>query len=110
MSFALLRAPLRKAAFSLPIPRAQLRTSFRKFSTAPPPPAPKKSNTGLFLGLGVAIAAGGFAYYYFEGLGKEAGTAVKAGVQVVKVKANFVPSQADYQKVGASGSDRFQRS
>jgi len=103
MSFTLLRVPLRKP-FSLPVPRVQLtstRAAFRKFSTPPPspPPAPKKSNTGLYLGLGAAIAVGGFAYYYFEGSGKEAGTAIKAGVQVAKVKANFVPSQADYQKV-----------
>lgn len=112
MSFTLLRAPLRKP-FPLPFPRAQLkvtsRPSFRKFSTPPsPPPAPKKSNTGLYLGLGAAIAAGGFAYYYFEGSGKEAGSAIKAGVQVVKAKANFVPSQADYQKVGASDIDVLQ--
>jgi cytochrome c peroxidase len=109
MSFALLRAPLRKAVFTVPIPKAQLRTSFRRFSTAPPPEAPKKSNTGLFIGIGAAVAVGGFAFYYF-GSGEEAGTAIKSGVQIAKVKVNFVPSQADYQKVSASGSNRFQDS
>jgi cytochrome c peroxidase len=100
MSFALLRAPLRKAAFSLPIPKAQLRTSFRKFSTTPPPEAPKKSSTGLFVGIGAAVAIGGFAFYYF-GSTEEASTAVKSGVQAVKAKTHFVPSQVDYQKVSA---------
>jgi cytochrome c peroxidase len=101
MSFALLRAPLRKAAFSVPIPKAQLRTSFRKFSTPPPPPPPKNSKTGLYLGIGAAVAAGGFAYYYFGLSAEEAGTAFKSGVQIAKVATKFVPTQADYQKVGA---------
>jgi cytochrome c peroxidase len=98
MSFALLRAPLRKAAFSVSIPKAQLRTSFRKFST--PPPSPKKSNTLLYLGIGAA-AVGGFAYYYLGISAEDASTAIKSGVQVAKAATKFVPTEAEYQKVGA---------
>lgn len=101
MSFALLRAPLRKVAFSgtTPVLRAQFRTSFRKFSTSTPP-APKKSNIGLFLGFAAAVGAGS-AYYYYSASGQEAGTAIKSGVQATKAKVKFVPTQEDYQKVGA---------
>ncbi|KAF9467405.1 cytochrome c peroxidase [Collybia nuda] len=99
MSFALLRAPLRKAAFSAAIPRTAVRTSYRKFSTPTPPPPPKaKSNNGLFIGLGAAIAVGGLAVYLYSD-STETGTAVKSGIQVAKVKANFVPTKEDYQKV-----------
>jgi len=102
MSFSLLRAPLRKAVFSAPIPKAQLRTSFRRFSTTPPPPSPKKSSTGLYFGLGAVVAVGGLAVYYYQESGKDASTAVKSAVQVAKAKTPFVPTQADYQKVGTS--------
>lgn len=99
MSFALLRAPLRRAAFSGAIPRATVRTSYRKFSTPTPPPAPKaKSNNGLFIGLGAAVAVGGLAVYLYSD-STETGTAVKSGIQAAKVKANFVPTKEDYQKV-----------
>ncbi|KAF8228843.1 heme peroxidase [Tricholoma matsutake] len=100
MSFALLRASLRKTAISVPFPRTQFRTSFRTFSTEPLP-APKKSNAGLFIGIGAAVAVGGFAFYYFEESGK--------GVveQPAKAKAKFVPSHGDYQKVYNSIAERL---
>jgi cytochrome c peroxidase len=99
MSFALLRAPLRKAAFSGAIPRATFRTSYRKFSTPTPPPAPKRSNNSLFIGIGAAAAVGGLAVYLYSD-SSEAGTAVKSGIQAAKVKTNFVPTKEDYQQVG----------
>jgi len=104
MSFSVFRTSLRSAAANPlrrgALPRAQFRASFnRKFSTPPPPPEAKSSNTILYVGLGVA-AAGGLAYYFYNTeSGKEAGTAVRSGVQAAKVAANFVPTKQDYQKV-----------
>ncbi|KAF8149457.1 cytochrome c peroxidase [Crassisporium funariophilum] len=104
MSFSAFRnataAPLRRAAARAST-KPQFRNTFnRKFSTPPPPgPEAKSSSTGLYLGLGAA-AAGGLAYYFYATTsGKEAGTAIKSGVQVAKVKANFVPTKEDYIKV-----------
>jgi cytochrome c peroxidase len=105
MSFSLLRAPLRRVAISASIPRSHFRFSSRQFSTPPPPPppSPKKSSANFYLGIGAAVAVGGLAFYYFEESGK-AGTALKSGVQAVKAKTAFVPTQADYQKVGVKRS------
>jgi len=105
MSFNVLRAPVRRAVnFSAPFPKAQLRTSFRRYSTSPnspsPPPAPK-SNVGLYATLGVA-AIGGIGFYLYSSnsdTARGAVSALKSGVQVGKVKTNFVPSKEDYQKV-----------
>jgi cytochrome c peroxidase len=100
MSFSFLRAPIRKAAFSVSIPKAQLRTTFRTFSTPPTPPPPKTKNTAFFTGLGAAAAVGiAFYFYTSTDAGKEAGSAVKSGIQAAKVKAKFTPTKDDYQKV-----------
>ncbi|KAJ7077265.1 heme peroxidase [Mycena belliarum] len=96
MSFALLRSSVRRAALTAPraASRATPRAPFRKFST--PPPAPKaKSNTGLIVGALAAVVLGGGGYYYLS----SNGDAVKSGVQILKAKTNFTPSQEDYQKV-----------
>ena len=96
MFLSLFRAPLRQAALTgtRSIPRAQLRASFRKYSTTPPPAA--KSNTTLWIGLGAVAGVGGLAFYFYE----NERNAVKSGIQVAKVKANFAPTKDDYQKVG----------
>ncbi|ESK84513.1 cytochrome c peroxidase [Moniliophthora roreri MCA 2997] len=105
MSLSFLRAPIKRAVFSPAIARAPLRTQFRaaqairRYSaetssgsgSTPPPP---KSNTALFIGLGAIVAAAG-GYYVFS----SDSDAVKYGVQAAKVKANFVPTKEDYQKV-----------
>ncbi|KAG6817497.1 hypothetical protein H0H87_008122 [Tephrocybe sp. NHM501043] len=98
MSFALLRVPIRRVAVAgiRATPRANFRASFRHNSTAAPKQAPK-SNTGLFLGIGALVAAAGGFYLYSNS--DEAATAAKSGVQASKVKANFVPTKEDYQKV-----------
>lgn len=87
---------------ALPIKRASnLRTSCRKFSTEAPPPPPKgSSNSLLYTGIGAA-AVGGLAWYFYSASdsAKETGTSIKSGIQSVKAAANFVPTQADYQKV-----------
>lgn len=89
-------APLRKAPLGVQVPRVQVRAAFRKYSTEAPQ---SKSNTTLYASLGAAVAVGGFALYYYTDAGKEAGSAVKSGIQSVKVKANFVPTKQDYIKV-----------
>ncbi|OSX65959.1 hypothetical protein POSPLADRAFT_1043507 [Postia placenta MAD-698-R-SB12] len=100
MSFAAFRASLRKAPFSPPRAARVVRTpsgAFRRYSTE----VPKKSNTALFAGLGAA-AVGGIAIYVYasdSNSAKEAGTAVKSGVQVAKSAAHFTPTKDDYQKV-----------
>jgi hypothetical protein len=111
MSFSVLRAPLRTAT-ATPFRRAAtaqapnfnrvlLRTTFnRKYSTPPPPPPQAKSGTGLYVGVGAAVVLGLTYYYYDTVSSKEAGTAVKSGVQAAKA---FVPSTADYIKVDQKG-------
>ncbi|KAL0566210.1 heme peroxidase [Marasmius crinis-equi] len=98
MSLSFLRAPIRKAAFSPSLARSSLfrASAIRRYSTENPgsTPPPKSSNTALFAGLGVA-ALGGITYYLVSG----SSDPVKTGVQAAKVKANFVPSKEDYQKV-----------
>ncbi|KAJ8488883.1 hypothetical protein ONZ45_g13780 [Pleurotus djamor] len=100
MSFSsFLRAPARRAAFSVSVSRAPLRnqTAFRKFST-PAPDAPQaKSNTALYATLG-AVTVGAVGYWLYTS-SDDAATAVKSGVQAGKVAANFVPTKEDYQKV-----------
>ncbi|KAJ3814778.1 heme peroxidase [Lentinula lateritia] len=100
MSFSLFRASVRKVATSGSLPRAQLRNqlriSIRKFSTPPPEAPAPKSNTTLYVGIGAVVAAAGAAFYSFSDSGTNA---VKSGVQVAKVKTNFVPTKEDYQKV-----------
>lgn len=103
MSFAAFRASLRKTPFSPARAARVVRTpsgAFRRYSTE----VPKKSNTALFAGLGAA-AIGGIAIYVYvsdSNSAKEAGTAVKSGVQVAKSAAHFTPTKDDYQKVHAS--------
>lgn len=110
MSFNIFRAPLRNAT-AAPFRRAAtaqapnsnkvvFRNTFsRKYSTPPPPPPPHtKSGSGLYIGVG-AVAAVGLAYYYYTVSSQEASTAVKSGIQAVKVKVKFVPSKEDYIKV-----------
>ena len=94
--FNAFRASARRTAFSAP--RAPFRTSFRKFST--PPPEAKKSNSTIWLiaGLGAVSALGGGAYLISATSG-DANTAAKSAAQLAKVKANFVPTKDDYQKV-----------
>lgn len=104
MSVSVIRNPLRTALRRTAARPVQFRQSFnRNFSTPPPTPA-AKSNTALYLGLG-AVAVGGLGYFFLSdsSAAKEAGTSVKSGVQVAKVKANFVPTKEDYIKV----SDTF---
>jgi len=101
MSFALLRASVRRTALRAAAPRAAptppARVAFRKYST--PPPAPEaKSNTGLIVGVLAAVVVGGGGYYYFSSSG-DSETALKSGIQAVKVKTKFTPTQEDYQKV-----------
>jgi hypothetical protein len=93
-------APLRRTAIAQApnYNRALFRNTFnRKYSTPPPPQA--KSGAGLYVGVGAVVALG-LAYYFYDTVsGKEAGTAVKSGIQAAKVKVNFVPSKEDYIKV-----------
>ncbi|KAF5385924.1 hypothetical protein D9615_002607 [Tricholomella constricta] len=99
MSFSLIRAPLRRAAVAgtRSVPRAPFRSSFRHYST-PPPQADSKSSKSLLIGLGAVAGLGGLAYYFYSNA-REAGTAVKSGVQAAKVQVNFVPTKEDYQQV-----------
>ncbi|KZP34409.1 class II peroxidase [Athelia psychrophila] len=101
MSFNALRAPARRAAVQLRgVPKSQLRSSFRRYTTETPPPK-ASSNAGLYFGLG-AVALGGVGYYLFSSesnAAKETVSAAKGGIQAAKAKANFVPTQEDYQKV-----------
>lgn len=101
MSFAAIRAPLRRQALSASFKRPQLRTSsFRKYSTEAPPTA--KSNTGLYVGLGAVILGGGVAYYLYDSSSETAkvtSSALKSAAQSAKVATNFVPTKEDYQKV-----------
>jgi hypothetical protein len=108
MSFSVFRAslrnatvaPLRRTATQAPnCNKILFRNTFsRKYSTPPPSP-PKASGPGRYIGLGAAVIGLGLAYYYTEGLfSKEAGTAVKSGIQAAKVKVNFVPTKEDYIK------------
>ena len=96
MFLSLFRAPLRQAALTgaRSLPKAQFRASFRNYSTTPPPAA--KSNKSIWIGLGAVAGVGGLAFYFYE----NERNAVKSGIQVAKVKANFVPTKDDYQKVG----------
>lgn len=94
-------APLRRAAAQAPnCNKILFRNTFSRRYSTPPPSPQAKSNTGLYIGIGAAVAGLGLAYYYLDTVsGKEAGTAVKSGVQAAKVKVNFVPSKEDYIKV-----------
>jgi len=102
MSFTVLRAPIRKAAFSAPFSKAwQLRASCRKFTTPPPPPKATKSNTNLYLGLAAAIAAAGTTYYLLS-------DSIPAA-SLAPVKAKFNPTKEDYQKVYNKIAEVFDR-
>lgn len=85
------RVPLASAR----VPRASLRSSFRKYSTEAPPP--KSSNTALYATLALALA-GGLGYYAYTST-DTAATNVKSGVQATKAALKFTPTKADYQKV-----------
>ncbi|KAI0645765.1 cytochrome c peroxidase [Trametes meyenii] len=105
MNYAALRASARRLGSAAPAARASrtaLRNpAFRKYSTEVPPPPKKSSNAALFGILGAA-AVGGAAFWVYTSnsdSAREAGTAVRSGVQAAKVAANFVPTKEDYQKV-----------
>ena len=116
MSFSVFRTSLRSGATVAPLRRTVIqqapnncnrilfRNTFnRKYSagsTPPPPPPKSSSNPGLYIGVGAAVIGVGLAVYFSDTIfGKEAGTAVKSGIQAAKVKANFVPTKEDYIKV-----------
>jgi cytochrome c peroxidase len=104
--FSALRAPTaRRILYSTPsqLPKANLRFSYRRFTTPPPPPPPQKSNTALYAGIALAIA-GGVGYYLYAG--DSAGTALSSAAQAVKAKA-FTPKKDDYQKVGSDVSSSY---
>ncbi|KAF8658935.1 hypothetical protein AX14_007674 [Amanita brunnescens Koide BX004] len=99
MSFALLRAPIRRAVASA-APRTAVRSSFRRFSSSAPPPPKSSSNTALYTSLGVlALATGAYYYYVLSPAGVDATTAAKSAIQSAKAAAKFTPSKEDYQKV-----------
>lgn len=101
MSLNILRAPVRRAVFSAPFPKTQLRTSFRHFSTPQGRPTPPKPNLALFAALGVAAfsGVGYFLYISNSDTGSwNAASALTSG-QAVKAKASFTPTREDYQKV-----------
>jgi cytochrome c peroxidase len=111
MSFSVFRTPLRNATVA-PLRRTATKapncnkilfrnTFSRKYSTPPPsPPPPKSSGPALYIGIGAAAIGVGLAFYFSDTIiGKEAGTAVKSGIQAAKVKTNFVPTKEDYIKV-----------
>ena len=97
--------PLRRTATQAPTNcnKILFRNSFnRKYSTTPPPSPQAKPGPGpgLYVAVGAAVVGFGLAVYYFDTItGKEAGTAVKSGIQAAKVKVNFVPKKEDYIKV-----------
>lgn len=86
---------MRQTALRSSIPKAQLRSSFRKYSTSPPQPPAAKSNTGLLVGLGAALLVGGVGAYYYGT--NPAG--VPGVVQAAKAATKFTPTKEDYQKV-----------
>ncbi|KAJ7058569.1 heme peroxidase [Mycena amicta] len=92
MSLSALRLSIRRTTLRAAIPRysavAGPRVAFRKYSTEPES-SPKSTNTGLIAGVAAAVLVGGGAYYLLSGDAKAPAA----------VKANFVPSQEDYQKV-----------
>ncbi|KAJ7282899.1 heme peroxidase [Mycena rebaudengoi] len=98
MSFAVLRAAARRTALRVQpvLKQPTSRVYFRKYST-PPPPAPEaaKSNTVLYASVLAAVLIGSGGYYYYS----QGDATVKGGVQALKAKTNFTPSQEDYQKV-----------
>ncbi|CDO76660.1 hypothetical protein BN946_scf184695.g1 [Trametes cinnabarina] len=105
MSLAALRASVRRVGAVAPAARASrtgLRNpAFRRFSTEAPQTPKKTSNTVLFGALGVA-AVGGVAFWVYASnsdSAREAGSAVRSGVQSAKAATNFTPSKEDYQKV-----------
>ncbi|KAF7315776.1 Peroxidase [Mycena indigotica] len=93
MSLAALRVSARRTAWRAAVPRstsvARARPAFRKYSTSPPETESSKSSSGLIAGVAAAVLLGGGAYYLLSGDGESAAAA----------KANFVPTQEDYQKV-----------
>jgi cytochrome c peroxidase len=90
----MLRAPIRRAAFTAHFSRPRPRTSFRYNSTGPSPPPTRKSNLGLLAGLGIA-ALGGVGFYLYT---SNTDTA-KGAASAPKAKASFKPTPEDYQKV-----------
>ncbi|GJE92738.1 ascorbate peroxidase domain-containing protein [Phanerochaete sordida] len=106
MSFAALRASVRRAAAPAPaaLRRSAFRSSVRRYSTEPPPPSPpppKSSNATLYGALGAA-ALGGVVFWIYTSSSdsaKSAGSAVRSGVQGAKAAANFTPTKEDYIKI-----------
>ena len=106
---AAVRAPTRRSAFAT-APRAAMRSpmrtkpSVRKYSTEAPNPPPKSGGNAWLYGsvTGAALISVGYYLYSTSDTGKEAGSVLKSAGQAVKVKANFVPTKEDYQKVGES--------
>ena len=107
MAFAALRASARRVGSAAPLARASrtaLRNpAFRKYSTEAPQAPKKSSNAALFGALGVATV-GGIAFWVYTSnsdSAKEAGSAVRSGVQSAKAATNFTPTKEDYQKVSS---------
>ncbi|KAG1715774.1 hypothetical protein ID866_1398 [Astraeus odoratus] len=106
---AVLRTPVRRAVFSAPVRRAELRpTTFRKFTTNAPPPAPK-SNTALYASIAAFTAAAAGYYFYTSSsdTAREAATAAKSTAQAGKAAVKFTPTKADYQKNTGTGGSNF---
>jgi hypothetical protein len=87
----MLRAPIRRAAFTASFPKARPRPSFRFYSTNPGPPLPRRPT--FLTGLGIAIGVVGSVILYSYNTEKAAGAVTS------KVKANYKPTPEDYQKV-----------
>ncbi|OCH93733.1 cytochrome c peroxidase [Obba rivulosa] len=104
MSASLLRAPFRRVAIPPVVsrtPRAFRNPAFRKYSTEVPKPE-GRSNAALIAGLGLAAVGAGVGLWIYTSdstKAKEAGTAVKSGVQSAKAAAHYTPTKEDYQKV-----------
>lgn len=86
MNFSRARAAPLRAAFKPR--RTAFGASFRRYSTE----APKSSSKTVIYAVGAVALAGG-AYFAFGG------DSAKSAIQSAKVKANFVPTKEDYQKV-----------
>ncbi|KAI8992970.1 heme peroxidase [Trametes punicea] len=92
MSFAAFRTSARRIGVVAPVARTP-RTALRN---------PAFRSNAVLLGALGAATVGGVAFWIYTSnsdTAKEAGTAVKSGVQSAKAATNFTPTKEDYQKV-----------